>query len=193
MSGTSKQLWGWYPTDRIWIPLQVDDEGRVIVDMSGISLGDIGDVDTTGAVEGDMLYYDAASSTWILVRRANLANILAALTILTDLADVAVIAPGDGEALIWDAATTLWTPMALAPGIHTLAANTCIWREYTNRVSSTARTATVSSIAGDVITLTANEAYRFGDWGAAPEYMNAANVLLKIQNTTRSEFAWMKA
>ncbi|GAH93275.1 unnamed protein product, partial [marine sediment metagenome] len=53
--------------------------------------------------------------------------------------------------------------------------------------------ATVSSIAGDVITLTANEAYRFGDWGAAPEYMNAANVLLKIQNTTRSEFAWMKA
>ncbi|GAI19275.1 unnamed protein product, partial [marine sediment metagenome] len=77
--GAGKKLWGYYPATDTWIPLQVDDEGRVIVDMSGISLGDIGDVDTTGAVEGDMLYYDATSSTWILVRQANLANILAAL------------------------------------------------------------------------------------------------------------------
>lgn len=76
---------------------------------------------------------------------------------------------------------------------YALAAATCIWRQWDNKASSTPRTATVSSILGEIITLTANEAYRFGEWGASPEYMNAANVYAMIRNTTRGEFAWVKA
>jgi len=71
-----------------------------------------------------------------------------------------------------------------------IAAPTAIWKS--NTVSSTPRTATVSSISGDKITLTANEAYRFGDWGASPDYMHSDNVLLRIQNNTRGEWAWVK-
>jgi hypothetical protein len=63
----------------------------------------------------------------------------------------------------------------------------CCW---SNRVSDTPRTATVQGIADDVITLTGNHAYRFGEWVAGR--MEPDNVLLKIQNTTRSEFAWIK-
>jgi len=70
---------------------------------------------------------------------------------------------------------------------------TCIWRAWNQKVSDTPRTATVQGIASDVITLTGNHAYRFGDWGSAPEYMNADSVLLLIQNITRSQFAWLKA
>ena len=57
------------------------------------------------------------------------------------------------------------------------------------RVSSTPRTATVSSVLGDVITLTANEAYRF--WNVN---MNG-NCYVKIANTSKApvEYAWVES
>lgn len=115
---------------------------------------------------------------------------------LGQLDDVDIPSPSDNDVLYWNNAASKWKAKAIPAvdkRIYTLVSNTCIWREYTNRVSSTARTATVSSVAGDVITLTANEAYRFGDWGASPEYMNAANVYAMIRNSTRAQQAWVKA
>jgi len=76
---------------------------------------------------------------------------------------------------------------------YALADSTCIWRAWALKVSSTQRTATVQGIAGDVVTLTANVAYYFGEWGASPTYMNEANVYAMIRNTTRGEDAWVKA
>ena len=69
---------------------------------------------------------------------------------------------------------------------------TTIWRAWNQRVSSTPRTATVQGIASDVITLTGNHAYRFGDWGAAPEYMHASSVYVLIRNTTKGQTAWVR-
>jgi len=117
---------------------------------------------------------------------------------LNNLGNVNAPSPADDQALAWDAATSKWIAQTLGGGggggaFYALADVTCIWREWGHRVSSTPRTATVSSVSGDVITLTANEAYRFGEWGASPEYMNAANVYIMIRNTTRGEYAWVKA
>jgi len=73
-----------------------------------------------------------------------------------------------------------------------LAVPKCIYRTWEGAVSSTARTATVSSITGDLITLTANESYRFGAWGG--DGMNPDNVLLKIADKTKApvQYAWGK-
>jgi len=76
---------------------------------------------------------------------------------------------------------------------YPLADVTTIWRQWGTRVSSTPRAATISSISNDVITLTAAEAYRFGEWGLPPEYMNAASVYACIRNTTKNMSAWVKA
>jgi hypothetical protein len=67
-----------------------------------------------------------------------------------------------------------------------------IWRCWNNPVSSTARNATIQSVADDVITLTANPKSDFGDWGDAPEQMHADNVYVMIRNTTRNQNAWIK-
>jgi len=68
-----------------------------------------------------------------------------------------------------------------------------IYRHWTYPVSSTPRTATVSSVSGDVITLTANEAYRF--WtGPSETDPPDGNMYLKIANTSKApvEYAWVK-
>ena len=68
-----------------------------------------------------------------------------------------------------------------------------IYRHWSAPVSNTPRTATISSISGDVITLTANEAYRF--WcNPAEADPPDGNMYLKIANTSRApvEYAWVK-
>lgn len=62
--GAGAKIWGWYKAGKKWVEIQVDNEGRVIVDMSAISPGDIGDIDLTGIADGDVLYWDAATSLW---------------------------------------------------------------------------------------------------------------------------------
>ena len=57
-------LWGYYPTTKQWIPLQVDADGYVKVDMSAINLDDLGDVNVPAPADGDFFYYDDASGLW---------------------------------------------------------------------------------------------------------------------------------
>jgi len=64
MNGAGKKVWGYYPTTDTWIPLQVDANGKVVVDMSGISLGDLGDTWLPAPGDQYFLYWDDAASKW---------------------------------------------------------------------------------------------------------------------------------
>lgn len=66
MDGAGKLLWGYYKAGvpPIWVPLQVDENGKVIVDMSAINLGDLANVDVSGVADDDFFYYDLASGLW---------------------------------------------------------------------------------------------------------------------------------
>jgi hypothetical protein len=68
-----------------------------------------------------------------------------------------------------------------------------IYRHWNYPVSSTPRTATVSSVSGDVITLTADEAYRIYTRPGDPDPPDG-NMYLKIANTSKApvEYAWVK-
>jgi len=64
MNGAGKKVWGYYPTTDTWIPLQVDENGKVVVDMSGISLGDLGDTWLPAPGDQYFLYWDDAAGKW---------------------------------------------------------------------------------------------------------------------------------
>jgi len=64
MDGAGKKLWGYYPTDKTWVPLQVDADGKVKVDMSAVNLDDLGDVSVPTPGDQYLLYWDAATSLW---------------------------------------------------------------------------------------------------------------------------------
>lgn len=57
-------LWGWDDTNKVWIPLQVDANGYVKVDMSNINLDDLADVSVAAPADGYVLYWDNATSLW---------------------------------------------------------------------------------------------------------------------------------
>jgi len=167
--GAGKKVWGYYPATDTWIPLQVDANGKVVVDMSGISLGDLGDTWLPAPGDQYFLYWDDVASKW----------------------DCRILVDADIPASIARDAEVDDKIAAITGRFYALTTTTMVWQARTHAVSSTPRTATISSVAGDVITLTANAAYRFGDWGASPSFMNAANVCIKIRNVNRGEFAWV--
>jgi len=92
--------------------------------------------------------------------------------------------PGDSVVVALWAATT---PPTAPPAFHALdpTQDYRIWRMM--NVGSTPRTATVQSVSGDVITLTASDGFKFFD-----SYMENI-VYVKIANTSRGEYAWVKA
>lgn len=65
--GAGKKLWGYYPTDGVWLPLQVNADGKVVADMSAINLNDLGDVNAPAPADGEVLQRDAATSKWVAV------------------------------------------------------------------------------------------------------------------------------
>lgn len=95
------------------VAADIDNLGARNAAIAAIVLDDLFDVVDTAAIEGDMLYFDQLSGTWMVVGAANLANILAGLTILSDLADVAVVAPADDDILCYDILTGEWGPRQL--------------------------------------------------------------------------------
>lgn len=62
--GAGKKLWGWYPTGNVWVPLKVNANGKVIVDMSAVNLNDLGDTNVPAPSDGYFLYWHDASSKW---------------------------------------------------------------------------------------------------------------------------------
>lgn len=66
MNGAGKKLWGYYPgPPAVWVPLQVDVDGKVVIDMSGISLDDLSDLNVPAPADGEALIWDDATSKWI--------------------------------------------------------------------------------------------------------------------------------
>jgi len=57
-------LWGWDATNKVWIPLQVDANGYVKVDLSNVNLDDLADVSVASPADDDLFYYDQASGLW---------------------------------------------------------------------------------------------------------------------------------
>lgn len=47
-TGAGKLLWGWDSTNKVWVPIEVDADGYLRVDLSGVGLGDLGDWDADG-------------------------------------------------------------------------------------------------------------------------------------------------
>lgn len=104
--GAGKKVWGYYPAGDVWLPLQVDKDGKVVADMSGISLGDLSDTFLPAPGDQYFLYWDAASSKWtcrILVA-ADIPN-LAASKITTGILNPAIVGPkiqdADGDTYLW--------------------------------------------------------------------------------------------
>lgn len=123
-------LWGYDATNKKYIPLAVDANGYVKVDMSNINLDDLADTYLPTPGDQYFLYYDNASGKWtcrILVDAdipagiARDAEVVAAVAAeataraaaiaaieLDDLNDLSVAAPTDGYVLYWDNANSLW-------------------------------------------------------------------------------------
>jgi len=62
--GAGKKLWGYHPATDTWIPLQVDENGLVKVDLSNVNLNDLADVSVAAPTDGDFFYYDDATGLW---------------------------------------------------------------------------------------------------------------------------------
>jgi len=136
MDGAGIKLWGYYPTDKTWVPLQVDADGKVKVDLSAVNLDDLGDVSVPTPGDQYLLYWDAATSLWkcralvdgdipaaiarddeviaALIAEVIDRNAAIAAVKLDDLADVSVASPTNGYFVYWDSATSLWKCKALA-------------------------------------------------------------------------------
>lgn len=57
-------IWGYYPTDKVWLPIVVNAEGKLIIDPSEVTLDKLGDVDAPSPADGDVLYWDATAKKW---------------------------------------------------------------------------------------------------------------------------------
>lgn len=60
-------LWGWdaTPGAEQWRKILVNNEGKLIIDPSEISLNDLGDVNAPAPADNDALTWDAATGLWI--------------------------------------------------------------------------------------------------------------------------------
>jgi len=209
MNDAGKQLWGYYKGGArpVWLPIQVDANGKVVVNMSAIKLGDLGDVRVPAPADQNFLYWDDTAGEWTyrpLVDADIPAGIARDAEVVAAVADEATarVADVDAEEAARIAADS--DHADLTTGVHGAGANkllnsgdgqlfvridaTRIYLTYP-RVSDGPRTATINSVTGDTITLTGNHAYRF--WNSEMD----GNSYLKIANTSKSpvEYAWVKA
>lgn len=59
-------LWGWdsTPGAERWRKIEVTAAGLLRIDLTAISLGDLGDVDLTGIAANDIIYWNAVAGEW---------------------------------------------------------------------------------------------------------------------------------
>lgn len=89
-------------------------------------LDDLIDVTGAGALEGDMLYFDAASGTFMVGRRANLAELLANTLILHDIGDVNIPAPANLDFIYWDDTAGRWVNISYANLLASIQGDTSL-------------------------------------------------------------------
>ena len=85
-----------------------DVEGNFTI-SSSLNLGDINDVTTTGANNGQALIWDNAASTW---KPGTVSSSISEIGDLSDV-DVTTVAPQNDYALSWNSSVNKWRPRAL--------------------------------------------------------------------------------
>jgi len=138
--GAGKLLWGWHPATKTWIPLQVDINGKVVVDMSAISLGDLGDVRVPAPADQNFLYWDATAGEWtyrILVDADIPAGIARDAEVASAVADEATARVADVDAEEAARITADTDHAALTTGVHGAASNEDILVAALNRSNFT--------------------------------------------------------
>jgi len=98
MDGAGKKLFGYYPTTDVWVPLQVDANGKVVVDMSAINLNDLGDTNVPTPADDDLFYYDYATGLW-KSRALTMADMPARSIVRANL-QIAQVIPTDDDQLL---------------------------------------------------------------------------------------------
>ncbi len=101
----SKDAFIYNAATHVWEPRQLEME-------------DLGDVDLTGAADGDVLVWDSSSGRWIASPPPS-----ASVAALDDIGDVDVPAPDDGDVLVWDSSSGRWINAPAAEGPGALALN----------------------------------------------------------------------
>jgi len=154
----------------------LDPTDRLVFKLYANVSGTGTDVTVTLTMEGD---YDSRLTI----------NVLSSAFNLDRLSDVTITSPGGGDILRYDGAK--WANMPALTWRATPGGDgvTSIWRMDYAGFSGLPRTSTISSISEDVITLSADEAYKFF-------HANMEGVsYVRIWNTSKSpaQSAWVKA
>jgi hypothetical protein len=68
--GENKLMWGYYPTDKIWVPIMVDAEGKILEVSAVNKLNEIGDVNAPTPADDDVLTWDAVAMRWVAAASA---------------------------------------------------------------------------------------------------------------------------
>lgn len=108
------------------VAADIDNLGARDAAIAAIVLDDLFNVVDTAALEGDMLYFDQLSGTWMVGARPNLAELLANLTILHDLADVNIPAPADLDFIYWDDVAGKWVNISYANLLASIQGDTSL-------------------------------------------------------------------
>ena len=64
MGGSGVKGWGWYAAGNAWVPLSVDATGHLKADLSGVTLGSLGDVNVPAPADDQFLYWDDVAGKW---------------------------------------------------------------------------------------------------------------------------------
>lgn len=166
-------------------------------DLNSCNISELANVNATSPSANDILFWNNTAGEWQSTAESVFNCTDLASCDLDDIGDVNASAPADDDFLYWNNTDSEWQAKQVDRRFYALDDSVCIWKAWTNRVSSTPRTATIQGIAGNTITLTANVAYHFGEWGVAadPSKMNANWVQVKIADITKApvEYAWVNA
>lgn len=108
------KIWGWDATNRVWVPLQVDANGKLkISDVDPFTIAQATPENLKHVPYG----YYAAGPSYLPFKVGSdgiLQVNIASLAHLNDITDVSVPSPTDGYVLYWDAATSLWKAKAVS-------------------------------------------------------------------------------
>lgn len=123
-------------------PLLVDASGRLLVqnDSPTTSLAALSDTDTIGAVSGQFLMYDSASTDWIP------SDVTLAVE---DLSNAVISTPTSGEALVYNGSSWVNSPVAASGGsaVYDVVLVTASGQNYS---ATKSKTYSVDMSGGDV-------------------------------------------
>jgi len=114
--GAGKKVWGYHPAGNVWLPLTCNGAGQLIVDMTNVDLGDLGDVNVVGVVNLDVLQWNAAAGEWQVVAPGAMAGAIN----LGDLADVDTVGAINFDVIRWNNVAGEWQVSNIAIALNGL-------------------------------------------------------------------------